>query len=131
MPPEQDIWTSPAKAEDLVAISPVPQFDPPTQWLLVTFMGLYHRVIGRRTKKASDQQASLYSYSDDHIRIPIAALSVALASILPVLAIVILHFVQAKGTQLGIIAVFTACFSLVLALVTDARRVDNFAATAA
>jgi zinc transporter ZupT len=55
----------------------------------------------------------------------------ALSSLLPVLAIVILYIVQNMPARLGIIAGFTAGFSFLLSLITNADRVANFSATAA
>lgn len=128
---EHEAWTDPAKASDLVAISPVETFDPLTQWLADTFLAVYHRLLGHKHKTASDPDAELYTYDDDHIRFPIAALSTALASVLPIVAIVILYFVTSMGWRLGIMALFTSSFSLALAILTEAKRTEIFAATAA
>jgi hypothetical protein len=128
---EQETWTDPAKVSDLIAISPVQPFDPLTQWLVDTFLATYHRVLGHRHKTASDVDADLYTYNDDHIRFPVAALSTALASALPVAAIAVLYFITSMGWRLGIIALFTSCFSLILTIITEAKRTENFAATSA
>ena len=128
---EQEAWTDPAKVSDLVAISPVERFDPLTQWLADTFLAVYHRLLGHKHKTASDPDAELYTYDDDHIRFPIAALSTALASALPVVAIVVLYFVTSMGWRLGIVAFFTRTFSLALSIITQATRTENFGATAA
>jgi len=128
---EQEAWTDPAKISDLIAISPVETFDPLTQWLVDSFLAVYHRLLGHKHKTASDPDADLYTYDDDHIRFPIAALSTALASALPIVAIVVLYFVTSMGWRLGIIALFTTFFSLALTILTKATRIENFAATAA
>lgn len=54
-----------------------------------------------------------------------------LSSLLPVGAIVVLYAVGNMSKRLGIIAGFTALFSLVLALVTNGELIDVFAASAA
>jgi hypothetical protein len=54
-----------------------------------------------------------------------------IASLLPVVSIVVLYLVDSMPKRLGIVAGFTAAFSIALALFTRARRVDIFAATAA
>lgn len=46
-------------------------------------------------------------------------------------SIVALYFVENVLVRLGIVAVFTQVFSLVVVLVTRARKVEMFAATAA
>jgi hypothetical protein len=128
---ESHAWSEPSRIPDLVALIPQANFDPLTQWLVETFLNLYHKVLGKRWKTPSDADANLFLYSDEHIRRPVAALSVSLASVLPVLAILVLHLIKSTGVQLGIIAAFTICFSLSLALMTDAKRIENFAATTA
>ena len=57
--------------------------------------------------------------------------SVTLASMLPVIAIVVLYYVDNMGKRLGIIGGFTAAFSMVLGLATNGALVDVFAASAA
>ena len=131
MPPEQAPWTNNNNAPDLVALNPLTEFDPLTMWLVKVFLNTYHKVLGKRRKEASDVTASLYLYSDEHIRAPVTTLSVVFASVMPVLAITVLYLVHPMGIRLGIIAVFTASFSFAIASMTKSRRVDNFAATAA
>jgi hypothetical protein len=53
------------------------------------------------------------------------------ASLLPICSIVALFTVQSNGVRLGMLAIFSACFSLALALMTSAQRIEVFAATAA
>jgi uncharacterized membrane protein len=57
--------------------------------------------------------------------------SMTLASMLPVVSIVVLYYVHNMGRRLGIIGGFTAAFSIVLGLVTNGALVDVFAAAAA
>jgi hypothetical protein len=54
-----------------------------------------------------------------------------LSSILPLVAILALNAVQNLSKRLGIIAAFTIVFSTCLGLLTNARRVEVFAASAA
>lgn len=46
-------------------------------------------------------------------------------------SIVGLYFVHSDGARLGMIAAFTVLFALSMALFTNARRAETFAATAA
>lgn len=57
--------------------------------------------------------------------------AMTLASLIPVVSIVVLYFVHNMGRRLGIIGGFTAAFSIVLGLVTNGELVDVFAASAA
>ncbi|KAH6668189.1 hypothetical protein B0J14DRAFT_156745 [Halenospora varia] len=58
-------------------------------------------------------------------------LAMTLSSMLPIGAIVVLYVVKDMSKRLGIVAGFTAGFSLVLGLVTNGELIDVFAASAA
>lgn len=60
----------------------------------------------------------------------VSIITTVISSMLPITSIIILYFVDNIRTRLGIIAAFMATFSLTLALVTEAERVEIFAATA-
>jgi hypothetical protein len=53
------------------------------------------------------------------------------SSLAPMVSIVVLYVVQNTSVRLGLVCAFTLLFSFVLALVTNARRIEIFAATAA
>ena len=73
-----------------------------------------------------------YTVTSDHrLRRTIRVVAVVLSSILPVLSIVILYYVQSMDIHIGLIIIFSILFSAVVALVTDARNVEVMAATAA
>jgi hypothetical protein len=86
---------------------------------------------GDIARGAADVDADLFIFDDAHVRFPMATVSIILSSLLPVLAIIALYSIKSTGLRLGIIALFTAAFSLALVLVTNASRAENFAATAA
>ena len=54
-----------------------------------------------------------------------------LSSVLPTLAILVLYFVNRMIVRIGLIILFTALFSVTLAVFTAARKVEIFSATAA
>jgi len=58
-------------------------------------------------------------------------LSTLVAAMLLVGAIVTLYVVKSEKLRLGLIGVYTALFATTLALLTNARRAEVFAATAA
>lgn len=58
-------------------------------------------------------------------------MGVILASLLPIASVVILYFIDSDLVRLIVIGLFTAVFSISLKLVTSARLVDVFTATAA
>lgn len=53
------------------------------------------------------------------------------ATLLPVLAVVILYHVASMERRLAIIGIFTAIFSTALGVLTNGRVVETFSATAA
>lgn len=57
--------------------------------------------------------------------------AMTLSSLLPIAAIVVLYAVKDMSKRLGIVAAFTASFSLVLGIVTNGELIDVFAASAA
>ena len=59
------------------------------------------------------------------------AISTLLSSLLPTVSILVLYFVKKPLARLAVTMVFTAVFSVTLAMVAKARRIDVFAATTA
>ena len=75
--------------------------------------------------------ANTVYYSETSILRFTLVVGTILACLLPVASVVLLYLVKDMSTRLGIIAAFTAAFSMALCLVTSARTVDIFTATAA
>ncbi|KAK8848448.1 MFS amine transporter [Apiospora arundinis] len=55
----------------------------------------------------------------------------ALSSILPTLAILVLYYMHDMVQRIGLLIVFTTLFAVALAVLTDAKQVEVFSATAA
>lgn len=53
------------------------------------------------------------------------------ASLLPLLSTVVLYLLSNDALQLGAMVALSACFALALTFMTNARRIEVFAATAA
>ncbi|KAF2855314.1 hypothetical protein T440DRAFT_464591 [Plenodomus tracheiphilus IPT5] len=70
-------------------------------------------------------------YKNSRIVQTVAALSLLLAAMLFIGAIVNLYFVQSPVAKLGLVAMYTIFFASSVALCTNAKRVEVFAATAA
>ncbi|TVY57299.1 hypothetical protein LSUE1_G009182 [Lachnellula suecica] len=75
--------------------------------------------------------SNLLHYADSHVLGVIDVLGTILASMTPLVSIIALYFVQSLGFRLAIVCSFTLLFSVSLALVTRARRIEVFACTAA
>ena len=129
---DKSIWSDPALKHDLVCVNEVHQPDPLTLWATKTFLGIFHKFVGRRYKSAVGSDGSpLFHYDKKHLEMPAEILSTALSALLPVAAIVVLYLVQNMAKRLAIIAVFTVMFSIGLVLMAAATRSENLAATAA
>lgn len=131
---DSSVWTDPSTRGDLIALNPVYDFDHLTLWLIKAFLGLFHDLVGRWYKSPPGTEGAdrtVVHYDDARLQTPAVVLSTFLASLLPVLSIVVLYLVESMPERLAIVAVFTSTFSVALALVTTATRVETFAATAA
>jgi hypothetical protein len=88
-------------------------------------------VFGNRFKTPTDLDAGLYTYSTKRLYQISMLITTVLASILPIAGVVVLYFVTNTLARLGIIAGFTAAFSLVLSLSTTAKKTEVWMATSA
>lgn len=79
----------------------------------------------------TDLESNMFLYRDSHIYRIATVLGTLLSSLIPIAAIVVLSFVKDMTARLGIVSAFTAIFSVSLSLVTEGKRVEIFAATAA
>ncbi|KAK7987084.1 hypothetical protein PG988_002072 [Apiospora saccharicola] len=73
----------------------------------------------------------LWHYSDNHIRLVSNLVGSGVSSLLPMLSIVALFYVEDTLARLGLVCAFTVVFSLFMFVTTQCRRVEIFAATAA
>lgn len=128
---ESKTWEDMNVRYDLVTSKAVLEHDRLTQWLMTKLLDRYHFLFGRLYKKPRGGGGDLFKYHDSHIEFVMDVFSMVLSSLLPVAAIVVLYLVQSMAKRLAIVAVFTAGFSLLLAIATKAKRPENFAATAA
>ena len=146
---DSDIWANPEES-DLIALQARYNESPLARWMGDTMVHWYHRIIGKRLRvfytllamlltwlnvgqkpKPSDWTANTVSYSDVSLTRLAAVLGVFLSSLLPIVSIVVLYFIGSDTIRLAVIASFTTCFSVSMCLVTNARVVDIFTATAA
>jgi len=76
-------------------------------------------------------QIPVTNYSDGKLAATVNAISTILSSLLPAVSIVALYFIPHQLARIASIVAFSLLFSVVLTLITNARRIDCFAATAA
>jgi hypothetical protein len=84
-----------------------------------------------RTRRASDPLDRTTIHNNSHVVRTVAALNMVLAAILLIGAIVNLYLVLNPKAKVGLVAMYTMLFAASVALCTNARRAEVFAATAA
>ena len=116
---------------DLVTLIDSRDTDSFTNWVCRTIVPGFHAVLGRHIKKpvAWDPESGVCDYSESKILTILDICATVASSLLSISSIVVLYFVSNMSIRLGVVAAFTAVFSLVLALMTKARRVEIFVAT--
>ena len=80
---------------------------------------------------AFDLESNMFLYRDTYFYRISNILGTLISTLIPIGAIVVLYLVTDMATRLAIVSIFTALFSVTLSLITGARRVEIFAATAA
>jgi hypothetical protein len=68
---------------------------------------------------------------ESHVTWVAASVSTVVAAILLVVAVVVLRLLHSENAQLGVIAAFMVLFAVSVVVLTNARRAEIFAATAA
>ena len=83
------------------------------------------------SKDHSSSWEGMHYYPDTTIRHIVSFMSVLLAALLLIGAITSLYFEARPAARMGLLAGFTALFAGSIGLLTNARKVDIYAATAA
>lgn len=95
---------------------------------------LLHRYLGyyfREQRQLPRSWGPIYYYPVEHLSLIIGIVSVMAAAALLVGAIVTLHIVMPMGLRIGFVGIFTVVFATSIMLLTHARRVEVYGATAA
>ncbi|KAK3116672.1 hypothetical protein LTR53_002719 [Teratosphaeriaceae sp. CCFEE 6253] len=126
------IWDDDRKPiqQDLVTLNPEFQRhqDPFTRFFTTRAMDWWHRIYSRF--KGPDGDLGEYVYAESAISKWIGGITMVVASALPTLSIVVLYFIRNEIWRLAFIVLFSGVFAAALAIFTEARRVEVFAATA-
>ncbi|KAF3770485.1 hypothetical protein M406DRAFT_325929 [Cryphonectria parasitica EP155] len=127
-----DAWKN-SPSWDLVAVNPQKPGDTISRWVKDSLFPLFHRYIGEKykTPEAPEFGKGFYYYEESCIFRATNILTTVMASLLPLVSITVLFAIESNTVKLGVVMLFSACFSLALALMTTARRIEVFAATAA
>lgn len=108
---------------DLVALS-----DPPAEDYLSQ---IFHAYWPFRRYKADDPFDRTMIYKNSHIVRTVSVMSLMLAAVLLIGAIVHLYLISDPAAKLGFVTMYTLLFATSIYICTNARRVEVFAATAA
>jgi len=95
---------------------------------------LMHRCLGYRLRKARATPKSwgpMYYYPVERVALIVGIISILVSAALLVGAIMALHFMKPMGARLGLVGVFTTLFAASITMLTRARRVEVYGATAA
>jgi hypothetical protein len=128
---DKNVWDGPRAIEDLVALCRRDVDDIFSKFFLHRLIPVFHWTLGKYLKKHPSSTPGLSEYNDERLLTILQVVITVISSIFPISSIVILYFVNSMPARLGIAAAYTALFSFALALLTRARRVEIFAATAA
>jgi hypothetical protein len=73
----------------------------------------------------------MYYYPAERITLIVGVVSILVSAALLVGAIMALYFVKPMGIRLGLVGIFTTLFAASMTLLTHARRIEVYGATAA
>jgi len=79
----------------------------------------------------AENRSNWHHYDDSKIERVTNVLGTIFSSLAPLVSIIVLSFIDNLKIRLGLVCVFTFLFAACLAIATQARRVEVFAATAA
>jgi hypothetical protein len=113
---------------DLLAIKSGGENDAFSTWFNRKFIHWFHHILWHRIKKA-DTESGIFSYEDKTLQKYTSHITTIIASSLPILAIVVLYYVDAMNARLGLMALFTVVFAAGLSFFTNATRGEIFIAT--
>lgn len=125
---DRNVWE---EGNDLLAIHPESFDDSFTRLIHKRVISFYHKYIGLKFQAPTDIENGLYKYEPGGILRAADIVGTLISSSLPILAVVVLCCVKSLLTRLGLVGLFTVLFSLALITITEAKRVEIFAATAA
>jgi hypothetical protein len=79
----------------------------------------------------AENRSNWHHYDDSKIERVTNVLGTIFSSLAPLVSIIVLSFIDNLKIRLGLVCIFTFLFAGCLAIATQARRVEVFAATAA
>ncbi len=128
---DRNVWDCSLQQGDLISLSRPINTDALSRFVRNTLVPLFHNILGARYRASLPRapDSGISYYSDRHIYFAVNLLGTVVSSLFPILAIVVLYYVEEMPVRLACIAAFTGSFSLALGVMTHASRVEIFAAT--
>ncbi|KAK5090277.1 hypothetical protein LTR05_000448 [Lithohypha guttulata] len=129
---ELKVFTQPT-LDELVVVKAREYSDAMTTWFATSFIHIYHKYLGKYIHKDSDDAEFVNNivYTERSNSKFMSVITTSLSSAFPVLSVVILNQCNSINLRLGILTVFTICFSAVLAFLSPKKKLEVFAASAA
>jgi hypothetical protein len=131
---KRPVWEEKSSSKFITLFPRSLEDDAFTSFLQGRILDIYHAIWGAKRRKKFDSSihgSDIRKYSEKRIAKVSNVFGAIISSILPTLVILVLYFVKRMVVRIGLVIVFTAVFSLALALLTAARKVEIFSATAA
>jgi len=125
---DKDVWHT---GRDLLTLATPSEKDLFSRWITGEFVDILHRWRCWSKKRSPDLENGVTSYDSKKLLRFADILGMILSCLIPIVSVVILYLVPNLLVRLGLIAVFMICFCLTLAMTTEARRVEIFAAAVA
>ncbi|KAK5195227.1 hypothetical protein LTR92_005357 [Exophiala xenobiotica] len=118
-------------ADDLMALNRRP--DRFAAWVSNALLPIYHARLGHRWHKstAHNNLGSIYHYDDQKFVVIGDIICTILSVVIPSLSIFVLYHVRSMLVRLLLILSFSSLLSLVMALISQGKRYEIFAATTA
>jgi VIT1/CCC1 family predicted Fe2+/Mn2+ transporter len=114
---------------DLLSLETSENTDIFSNWFSEKLLSFYHKVVRSRINRPVDMESGVCSYQDHIIQRCISCVTVTVASLIPILATVVLFYVRAMQARLVLVALFTTIFTISLTVLTNAKKAEIFAAT--
>jgi hypothetical protein len=130
---DAEVWGSTTdpyqRATDLITLCPRQREDPFSNWVTESGIKIFFKY-GCHRRRKPHKVHGMVGYEDGYLLRMTYWLTSILASVIPVLSIVVLYVVTSMTSRLVIIAAFNILLSIGLTMFTKASRSETFAITA-
>ncbi|KAI0556222.1 hypothetical protein F4679DRAFT_24274 [Xylaria curta] len=137
---DHDTW---AQGVDLMSLSPSLHPNRISRFITNKALPVCHSVVNTMNRlrqtltrtncpsPAAQQDAEIVTYEYSRLVSASSLICTIIASLLPILAIVVLYFVENQSSRLGLVGLFSVAFSSALWFMNDGELVEVFSATSA